>query len=90
MSGKFLTGRQSKVARLFEECIRDRLRVEVELDNKEVLMGMLTSYELSINQCIIVLSVPDRNPTNEFIINFGKVVRVRIPRKMLNVNRENQ
>jgi len=53
--------------------------VEVELTNNEVLTGQLKFYELSSYQCIVGMVVPGRNPKNTFVINFNRVVRMRIP-----------
>ena len=70
-----LTGRQSKLARMFEDCIRDRTDIEIELSNRVVLVGQLLGYELSSQQCIIILA----EHSNRHVINFGQVIDMRIP-----------
>jgi len=70
---EFLTGRQSKLARLLENAIRDQLQVEIELFNGEVVYGTIVSYELSAKHLYITCAASK----NTVVINFDYTVKIR-------------
>lgn len=70
----YLTGRQSKLAKLMEKAIRERLEVEVELANGEVIYGTVHSYEFSPSQFILAIETPK----NMVVINFNRAVKMRV------------
>jgi len=77
----FLTGKKSKLARLFEDCIRDKRDIEVSFSNSEVIVGKLVGYELSASHCILVVTVPTEN-NQRYVINFREGVKfMRVPQK---------
>jgi sRNA-binding regulator protein Hfq len=73
----FLTGRQSKLAKLLEAAIREQLVVEVELANGEVLYGTVHGYEFSAHQFIVTVETPK----NMVVVNFHYVVKMRVQHK---------
>jgi len=83
-SSMSLTGKNSKLARMFEDCIREKTDVEIELSNHEVLVGRVTGYELSPQQCILTLI---EKGCNQHVINFGQVIDMRIPLRSVSVHK---
>jgi len=79
-----ITGKKSKLAWLFEDCIREQTDVEIELINKEIVMGTIKAYELSTSQCFVVVA----DQKNRFVINFNRAIRMRVPNKSLSISRK--
>jgi sRNA-binding regulator protein Hfq len=73
----FLTGRQSKLAKLLEIAIREQLVVEVELANGEILYGTVHGYEFSTHQFIVTIETPK----NMVVVNFRYAVKMRVQHK---------
>ncbi len=73
----YLTGRQSKLAKLMEDAIREQRDVEVEMVNGEVHYGKIDGYELSANHFIVTL----KKRNNMLVINFQHVIRIRLKRE---------
>jgi hypothetical protein len=73
----YLTGRQSKLAKLMETAIREQLVVEVELANGEVIYGTIHAYEFSPHQFILAITTT----TNMIVVNFNEAVKMRLQHK---------
>ena len=67
-------GRHSKLVRLFERLVRDRIQVEIELINGEVFYGTLNNFEFTSNYLIVTLDTSN----NKLVINFQYVLRMRV------------
>ena len=77
----FLTGRESKLARLCENCIRDQRDVEVWLKNPgDVVTGKVVGYELTAQYFIVTIRVPNEN-NQLYVLNFRDGVKcMRVPK----------
>jgi hypothetical protein len=70
----FLTGRQSKLAKLLEDLIFKQTLVEIEFFNGNVIYGTVVSYELSPEHLILTV----KGSPNTYIVNFRHVVDIRV------------
>jgi len=77
----FLTGRQSKLAKLLEKLIFEQILVEIEFFNGNVVYGTVVSYELSSEHLILTV----KGSPNTYIVNFKYIVNIRVGK----FNREN-
>lgn len=71
---RFITGRQSKLAKNLEQAIMSGKEVEVELENREVVNGKIRNYEFTANHLFLTIETQH----NIRIINFAKAIELRI------------
>lgn len=71
---RFITGRQSKLAKNLEQVIMSGKEVEVELENREVINGKIRNYEFTANHLFLTIETEN----NIRIVNFAKAIELRI------------